>query len=109
MAGRGATRKMPFVAAVSLSEEGHPLFIKFSQVQQFTLNEISEWSPRVIQLECSVATDGLSCFPGVMESGANHDKVITSVDGGYANGANGEKFKWLNIILGTINNALSGS
>ncbi|MGD9949344.1 MAG: transposase, partial [Desulfobulbus sp.] len=63
--GRGATGKMPFVAALSLTEEGFPLFIKFNQVQQFTLKEISAWSVKYIRPGSSVLTDSLGCFPGV--------------------------------------------
>jgi len=104
--GRGATGKMPFVAALSLTEEGFPLFIKFNQVQQFTLKEISAWSVKYIRPGSSVLTDGLGCFPGVAAAGCKHDKVITYVDGRYANG---EMFKWLNIVLGNVKNALHGT
>ncbi|MGE4403394.1 MAG: IS1595 family transposase [Desulfobulbus sp.] len=100
--GRGATGKMPFVAALSLTEEGFPLFIKFNQVQQFTLKEISAWSVKYIRLGSSVLTDGLGGFPGVADAGCAHDKVTTYVDGRYTNG---DMFKWLNIVLGNVKNA----
>ena len=80
--GRGATGKTPFVAALSLSEKGHPLFIKFNQVQQFTLKEISAWSVKYIRPGSSILTDGLNCFPGVTASGCTHNKVTTYVDAG---------------------------
>ena len=34
--GRGATGKIPFVAAVSTNKHGHPLEMRFSQVEDFT-------------------------------------------------------------------------
>lgn len=49
--GRGATGKMPFVAALALSEKGHPLFIKLNQVQQFTLKEISGRCHQLVDIE----------------------------------------------------------
>ena len=104
--GRGATGKIPFVAALALSEKGHPLFIKLNQVQQFTLKEISAWSAKYIRPGSSVLTDGLNCFPGVTASGCVHDKVVTYEDGRYTNGG---VFKWLNIILGNVKNALHGT
>ena len=102
----GATGKMPFVAALSLSKKGHPQYIKFSQLKQFTLKEISNWSVRFIQPGSSVLTDGLACFPGVAVADCKHNKVVTYIDGRYANG---EMFKWLNIVLGNIKNALRGT
>jgi len=34
--GRGATRKLPFVAAVSTNDQGHPIEMRFSQVRAFS-------------------------------------------------------------------------
>ena len=39
--GRGSENKVPFVAAVSLSDDGHPLRIKLTPVSGFTLKAIS--------------------------------------------------------------------
>ena len=39
--GRGSESKVPFVAAVSLSEDGRPLRIKLTPVSGFTLKAIS--------------------------------------------------------------------
>jgi hypothetical protein len=43
-AGRGSENKTPFVAAVSLSKEGHPLRAKLSPVAGFSLNAIEQWA-----------------------------------------------------------------
>ena len=42
--GRGSENKVPFVAAVSLSEEGHPLYTKLTPVPGFTLKSIGQWA-----------------------------------------------------------------
>jgi transposase-like protein len=66
--GRGATGKMPFVAALSLSDKGHPLYLKLSHLRGFTKNEISVWSAKHLQPECHVISDGLSCFSAVKKT-----------------------------------------
>ena len=43
-AGRGSENKVPFVAAVSLDDEGHPLRAKFTPVPGFTRKAIAAWA-----------------------------------------------------------------
>ncbi len=39
---------MPLVAALTLSDEGHPLFLKLSHLSGFTLEEIAFWATKKI-------------------------------------------------------------
>ncbi|KTL63176.1 hypothetical protein AA106_04275 [Photorhabdus laumondii subsp. laumondii] len=43
--GRGAKGKCPFVAAVSMNEKGHPMFMRFSVVKgfRFKTGELTRW------------------------------------------------------------------
>jgi hypothetical protein len=43
-AGRGSENKVPFVAAISLSAEGRPLYIKMAPVPGFTRKAIVNWA-----------------------------------------------------------------
>lgn len=43
-AGRGSENKVPFVAAVSLDERGHPLYLKLNLVRGFTSESIGKWA-----------------------------------------------------------------
>ena len=43
-AGRGSENKVPFVAAVSLNEMGHPVYLKLTMVAGFTRDAIKEWA-----------------------------------------------------------------
>src|SRR5664279_5654922 len=43
-AGRGSENKVPFVAAISLSAEGRPLYIKMVPVPGFTRKAIVDWA-----------------------------------------------------------------
>ena len=44
--GRGSENKVPFVAAVSTNEEGHPIRMSFTVVKGFRLSEIAQWSKK---------------------------------------------------------------
>ena len=103
--GRGATGKMPFVAALEVSPEGHPLYIKFSQVDGFSKKEIGAWASKHLAPGTLVATDGLSCFPGVAEAACDHEAIITS-------GPEYDEFKvftWLNTMIGNVKKAIHGT
>jgi hypothetical protein len=43
-AGRGSENKVPFVAAVSLNTEGHPLYTKMIPVPGFTGTALTDWA-----------------------------------------------------------------
>ena len=44
--GRGASGKIPLLAALSLSSKEHPLFLKLSHVNGFTKEEIAAWGTK---------------------------------------------------------------
>ena len=80
--GRGATGKMPVVTALSLSPEGHPLYLKLSHLSGFTKDEISAWSAKHLRPESHVISDGLNCFPAVTGNQCQHEPIVTSAGGG---------------------------
>ena len=104
--GRGASGKMPLVAALSLSSKGHPLFLKLSHVNGFTKEEISAWSTKYIQPGSLVVSDGLACFSGVTQAHCDHEPIITYNAGKYDDR---KVFQWLNTVLGNVKNALHGT
>jgi len=53
-----------------------------------------------------VFSDGLNCFPGVIEAGCSHSVLI---NGGGRKSAEAPTFKWVNTALGNIKSALSGT
>ena len=52
-AGRGYENKLPFVAAVSIGSQGHPLRAKLSPVDSFTSDAIGEWAEASLASSCS--------------------------------------------------------
>ena len=71
-AGRGSENKVPFVAAISLSAEGRPLYIKMAPVPGFTRKAVFDWASADLAPGCIVTSDGLSCFAGVADAGCQH-------------------------------------
>ena len=104
-AGRGSENKTPFVAAVSLSKEGHPLRAKLSPVAGFSLNAIEQWAKSNLAPGSCVHSDGLACFSAVTAAGCTHERSVVA----------GRKpkelpqFKWVNTLLGNLKTSLSGS
>ena len=67
--GRRSENKVPFVAAVQTDKHNHPIYVDFSQVKAFTLNEIRNWARNSLVSETIVVFDGLNCFPVVEDVG----------------------------------------
>jgi hypothetical protein len=103
--GRGSENKVPFVAAVSLSEDGHPLRARLTPVSGFTLKAVTAWAKDHLAPGSVVLSDGLACFGAVTEVGCRHQPTVMA----------GRKpkevpeFKWINTILGNLKTSLSGS
>ena len=103
--GRGSPNKTPFVAAVSVSEEGHPLYMNMSVVKGFRSTEISRWAKQHISPASVVHSDGLACFNAVVDAGCQHMIVVT---GGGPSSVNNEAFTWVNTMIGNVKNAITG-
>jgi len=104
-AGRGSENKVPFVAALSLDDNNHPLRIKLTPVSGFTSKAIADWAKTNLAPGCSVLSDGLSCFAAVTEANCQHQSIVVA----------GRKpkemleFLWINTILGNLKTSLGGS
>jgi len=61
--GRGTTGKTPFVAAVSVNDAGHPLYLKLTSVSAFASEVIGRWACRHLEPGCLVVSDGWRVLP----------------------------------------------
>jgi len=92
-------------AAVSLSDEGHPLRVKLSPVPGFTLKAIAAWASTNLAVGSTLCSHGLACFSAVTEAGCVHQATVVA----------GRKpkdlpeFEWINTVLGNLKTSLSGS
>lgn len=104
-AGRGSENKVPFVAAVALDEEGHPLRAKFTQLPGFTRKAIAEWASVTLSPGSTVLSDGLACFAGVTDAGCAHQPTVV----GGRKPKELPMFHWVNTVLGNLKSSLSGA
>jgi transposase-like protein len=104
-AGRGSENKVPFVAALSFDDSGHPLYIKLSPVPGFTSKAIGDWAKDNLAQGCDVLSDGLACFAAVTEADCQHQAIIV----GGRKPKEMLEFLWLNTILGNLKTSLGGA
>lgn len=104
-AGRGSENKVPFVAAVSLDQAGHPLYVKMAPVPGFTLKAIADWAQRDLSPDCVVISDGLACFAGVTAAGCLHQPIVV----GGRKPKDLPEFSWINTILGNLKTSFGGA
>ena len=103
--GRGSPNKVPFVAAVSLSARGHPLYVKMSPLPGFTLKAVASWARSNLEPGTNVLSDGLNCFPGVIDAGCAHSYIVV----GQRKPRELPAFRWVNTVLGNLKTAISGA
>jgi transposase-like protein len=104
--GRGSANKIPFVAAVSLNENGHPIAMNMNVVKGFKLTEIARWAKQHLTPGSLVISDGLACFSAVLETGCHHYSIVT---GGGPESVTKEEFTWINTMIGNVKKAINGS
>ena len=104
--GRGAAGKRPFVAAVSLNNEGHPIHMRFSAVDGFKKKELTQWATKHLRASSLVVSDGLACFRGVEKAKIFHFAIVT---GGGPASVKLPYFKWVNTMIGNVKNAIHGT
>ena len=103
--GRGSENKVPFVAAVSLDANGHPLYVKLQRVKAFNSASIQAWAKAALAPGCRVASDGLACFAAVTAAGCVHNPVVV----GARLPRELPQFKWVNTVLGNLKTSLHGT
>ncbi len=104
-AGRGSENKIPFVAAISLSEQGRPLRIKLAPVPGFTRKAIVDWATESLHPRSIVTSDGLACFAGVSDAGCLHRPIIA----GGRKPKDLPEFNWINTVLGNLKTSFGGA
>jgi hypothetical protein len=103
--GWGSENKVPFVAAVTVDTQGHPVYARFTAIKGFTSTAIEGWARSTLDTECQVLTDGLPCFNGIADAGRSHAVIVS----GGRNPRNLPHFGWVNTVLGNLKTGLSGA
>jgi transposase-like protein len=60
--GRGSENKVPFMAAVELNDEGHPLHVRFDPTADLKGSTLASWARTAPHKGVHLLTDGLASF-----------------------------------------------
>ena len=104
-AGRGSENKVPFLAAVPVDADGHPVHAKLTPVSEFTRKAVAAWASAHLAPGSVVVSDGLSCFNGVGDAGWVHQPVVV----GNRKPRDLPDFLWVNTVLGNVKTSLAGA
>jgi hypothetical protein len=104
-AGRGSENKVPFVAAVSIDAQGHPLYMKVSALTGFTAEAVQQWATRALRPGSHVLSDGLGCFTALAAAGCVHQPVVVGARLPHEL----PQFTWVNTVLGNLKRTLAGA
>ncbi len=104
-AGRGTENRVPFVAAVEMRDD-QPQRVRFDPVAGFSFAGLTAWAAKALMPGAVVTSDGLLGFEMLARLGFEHKVVIAGKGNA---GCEVDAFKWLNIILGDLKTALSGT
>ena len=74
---RRSPTKTPFVVAVSVNEDGHPIHLNMNIVKGFRSKEIERWTKQHLEPLCQVVSDELACFSAVKAAGCQHMSIVT--------------------------------
>jgi len=105
-AGRGSENKVPFLAALETNTDGHPTNAIFQKIDAFTKLDVKKWAEKHICVGTVVTSDGLGCFNALSEAGLKHNKIVVGAGNKSTDMA---CFNWVNIVLGNLKTAISGT
>lgn len=98
--------KTPFVAAIVLNKEGHPITMRMTVADGFKTRPIADWTKRHVASGSAVISDGVTCFRAVKEANSEHLGVITE---GNLDWREHPAFNWVNTIIENVKSSLRGS
>ncbi|MES1935440.1 transposase [Salinisphaera hydrothermalis C27AD] len=103
--GRGPPNKIPFVIAISTTADRtpHPVVIRCAP---FTSAAIADWANESLAAETEAVFDGLPAFRALRAEVARRLIIVTG--SGRASATHPE-FRWFNIMLGNLKNAITGA
>lgn len=105
--GRGSENKQPFLIAVATDETlEHPTFAVIEPVRSFDNASVADWVNRRLAPEAEAFTDDLACFRRIADAAHPHTTLET---GGGRAATEIRGARWVNVVLGSVKRAISGS
>lgn len=103
--GRGSENKVPFVVAAQTVGMNHkPHRVCLSQIPH-RLKDVANFCSQHLARPVTVISDGLACFTAAQQAGV-HEAIVT---GGGSASAKDHRFQGVNIYLGNLKSAITGT
>jgi Zn ribbon nucleic-acid-binding protein len=102
--GRGSENKVPFVLAVQTTDDGRPHQVCTAQLP-FRRSAVAEFCATHLLRPLTVVSDGLDCFTVAAHAGV-HQRIVT---GGGKASVREPEFASVNILLGNLKTAITGT
>lgn len=103
--GRGSPNKIPFVMAVSTTDDRKPYQVVI-RCMPFTSEAVRDWANQSLLAETQVVSDGLAAFRALRAEIDSHLAIVTRSG---RTSAEHPEFRWVNILLGNLKNAVTGT
>jgi transposase-like protein len=103
--GRGSENKSPFMAAVELTDEGHPLHVRFDAIADYTGATFAAWAKSALDPAAHLVSDGLASFNAAGAEVAAHGVIIV----GHHKSSDLEPFRWVNTFISNLKTAITGT
>lgn len=103
--GRGSPNKIAFVMAVSTTADRKPHQVVI-RCMPFTSAAVRDWANASLAAETKAVSDGLAAFRALRAEVESYRAIV--IGSGRAS-AEHPAFRWVNILLGNLKNALTGT
>lgn len=103
--GRGSPNKVPFVIAVDTRDGNKPHQVAI-RCMPFTKDAVSLWANTALHADTHALSDGLPAFRALADEVAVHQPIIT---GSGRAAATHPEFRCVNIVLGNLKTAITGT
>lgn len=103
--GRGSENKVPFVIAVSSTDDGRPRHAVLTSLKGFTKTALLQWAERHLAPEAGVFSDGLGAVRAVIDQGHAHTVIATA---GRLASCQTPGSRWVNTVLSNVKRAIDG-
>jgi len=104
--GRSTEGKVPFIAIVQTTEQGHPFYVRLNRMVCLFNSKLQAWGSRFLTAETIAISDGLNCFTALTSVIAKHESLIV---GSSKQAAQQPSFRWVNTVIGNLKRALPGT
>lgn len=103
--GRGSENKVPFLAAVALSEAGYPRQVRLDPIPDLKATSVRRWAERALDPDTHLVTDGLASLAAAAEIVAHYGAIVVSP----RKSSELDAFRWVNTVISNLKTAIRGT